>query len=213
MRLIVLVFAFRFLLLRIVSPFKTAEPSTCHSQHKVGVRRETAKRCASNSSVEQDGDGGGWKLKIAIVGAGPSGLLLAHRLIASGLPLEQLDVFESRADPRSSSSSLEGRAYALGLGIRGRTAIKTVDGELWSSVKARGYECERFRLHLSQKLSLQLRGREDGVHPSVLIYQSDLCSALLDELERRAKALETALNVRFNSNIAMANLETSTLSL
>lgn len=210
MRLIVLVFAFRFLLLRIVSPFKTAEPSTCHSQHKVGVRRETAKR--PSSSVEQDGDGEGWKLKIAIAGAGPSGLLLAHRLIASGLPLEQLDVFESRADPRSSSSSLEGRAYALGLGIRGRTAIKTVDGELWSSVKARGYECERFRLHLSKKISLQLRGRDDGVHPSVLIYQSDLCSALLDELERRAKALETALNVRFNSNIAMANLETSTLS-
>ena len=160
----------------------------------------------------QDGDGGGWKLKVAIAGAGPSGLLLAHRLIASGLPLDQLDVFESRADPRS-SSSLEGRAYALGLGIRGRTAIKTVDSELWSSVKARGYECERFRLHLSEKISLKLRDREEGTDPSVLIYQSDLCSALLDELERRAEILEsTTLNVRFNSNITKANLETSTLS-
>ena len=167
MRFVLLVFAFRFLLLRIVSPFNLACHS-CHSQPPsrarrgdLGtVKRVAVSRCASSSSVEQEGDER-WKLRVAIAGAGPSGLLLAHRLIASGLPLAQLDLVESRADPRS-SSSLEGRAYALGLGIRGRTAIKTVDSELWSSVKARGYECERFRLHLSPTIGIKLRDREDG---------------------------------------------------
>ena len=126
-----------------------------------------------------------WDLNVAIVGAGPSGLLLAHKLLRSNIPVANIDVFESRADPRDLQKQQGSRAYALGLGIRGRSAIRTVDEELWAAVKERGFECERFRLHLSQKLNVKLRDREEGVEPSVLIYQTDLCSGLLDELETR----------------------------
>ena len=73
-------------------------------------------------------------LRAAIVGGGASGLLLAHRLLDAGCTVK---IFEGRADPRS-SDALEGRAYALGLGLRGRTAIRSCDEELWQSVKGAG---------------------------------------------------------------------------
>mmetsp|Transcript_24549 Transcript_24549/g.50772 ORF Transcript_24549/g.50772 Transcript_24549/m.50772 type:complete len:595 (-) Transcript_24549:381-2165(-) len=167
-----------------------------------------------------------WNLKIAIAGAGPSGLVLAHRLLqqssASSLPISAIDIYESRADPRAkltSSLSLGGRAYALGLGIRGRSAIRTVDEELWGAVKARGFECERFRLHLTKSFNIKLRDDDDqknkiggeGIEPSVLIYQTDLCGALLDELERRDD--QGKVNLHFNSNITHVDLLDSTITL
>jgi hypothetical protein len=57
-------------------------------------------------------------LNSAIVGGGPSGLLLAHRLLESG---GHVHILESRSDPRMGTP--EGRAYALGLGMRGRFAV------------------------------------------------------------------------------------------
>ncbi|KAL7470667.1 hypothetical protein ACHAXS_010922 [Conticribra weissflogii] len=167
-----------------------------------------------------------WDLKIAIAGAGPSGLVLAHRLLqlssSSSLPISAIDIYESRADPRAkptSSLSLGGRAYALGLGIRGRSAIRTVDEELWRAVKARGFECERFRLHLTKNFNVKLRDDTDQkyknggeeIEPSVLIYQTDLCGALLDELERRDG--QSKVNLYFDSNITHVDLLDSTISL
>ncbi|KAL9179322.1 hypothetical protein ACHAXT_008612 [Thalassiosira profunda] len=143
-----------------------------------------------HSSSPRQGDGS-WDLSVAIVGAGPSGLLLAHRLAKSSLPInfDKVDVYESRSDPRDvQKQNLGSRAYALGLGIRGRTAIKAVDEEMWEAVKKRGYECERFRLHFNAKWNIKLRDRESGVEPSVLIYQTDLCGALLDELDKHASS-------------------------
>ena len=96
------------------------------------------------------------------------------------------------------------------MGIRGRTAIKTVDNELWNTIKQVGFECERFRLHLSSKINIKLRDREEGVEPSLLIYQSDLCGSLLNELERRADG--DILNVNFGSKITKVDLEASTIS-
>ena len=48
-----------------------------------------------------------------------AGLLLADRLLFAGCSVH---LVESRADPRA--GSLEGRAYALGLGIRAQRAIR-----------------------------------------------------------------------------------------
>ena len=48
------------------------------------------------------------------------GLLLADRLLSAGCSVH---LVESRADPRA--GSLEGRAYALGLGIRAQRAIRS----------------------------------------------------------------------------------------
>ena len=139
-------------------------------------------------------------LNVAIVGAGPAGLLLAHRLLKSGA---KCTLFESRSDPRV-ATNLEGRAYALGLGVRGRSAIRTVDETLWQSIKKRGYESERFELHLSKNIKFRLRdspkpsaSRQNAVEPSLLLYQSDLCSSFIDELENRYS--KDLLEIIFNA--------------
>jgi kynurenine 3-monooxygenase len=55
----------------------------------------------------------------------------------------KVTLLEGRSDPRSKET--EQRAYALGLGIRGRTAIRKVDEAMWQAVKEHGYESERFQ--------------------------------------------------------------------
>ena len=121
-------------------------------------------------------------LRSLIVGGGPSGLLLAHRLLDAG---GSVSLLEGRPDPRA-PGYLEGRAYALGLGLRGRTAIRTVDEDLWQAVAAKGFPSDRFTLHLGSRLKVDLRTPDDSnAEPSILIYQSDLCAALLDQMLRR----------------------------
>ncbi|KAG7346981.1 kynurenine 3-monooxygenase [Nitzschia inconspicua] len=153
-------------------------------------------------------------LNVGIVGAGPSGLLLAHLLLQQ----ENIKVtlFESRSDPRSKNA--EQRAYALGIGIRGRTAIRQVDEDLWQTVKNRGFESERFQLHVGG-LVIPLRSEKDAsnkdgliVEPSVLTYQTDLCGALLDELERRFQG-SGRLKMHFQTTIKECNLDSMALSL
>ncbi|KAI2501703.1 FAD binding protein [Fragilaria crotonensis] len=157
----------------------------CNVGNRNRVRTQLLATQTNNMPLEQ--------LKIAVVGGGPSGLLLAHKLLASGATV---NIYEGRTDPRS-LTDLEGRAYALGLGMRGRTAIRSVDNALWEAVKARGYESERFTLYL-RGFPIKLRdSAPDGdLEPSVLTYQSDLCSALLDELIKRDH-LNGKLSVEF----------------
>lgn len=148
------------------------------------------------------------QLKVAVVGGGPSGLLLAHKLLANGA---SVDIYEGRRDPRL-SNDLEGRAYALGLGMRGRTAIRSVDDALWEAVKARGYESERFTLYI-RGFPIRLRDKvvDGSLEPSVLMYQSDLCAALLDDLVKRD--VEGKLSVKFEQRIESCDLEGKFLNL
>jgi len=148
-------------------------------------------------------------MKICIVGAGPSGLLAAHCLLKSG---KQVCMYESRSDPRLLEKG--DRAYALGIGIRGRTAIRSVDESLWNAVKARGYESERFDLYLTPKIKLRLRdgSKNKDVEPSLLLYQSELCAALLDELEKRYPNFRVHFRQQINtvcSNKNRVSLESS----
>ena len=53
--------------------------------------------------------------RTVIVGGGPSGLLLAHRLLDAG---GTVSLIEGRPDPRTPEYAKQGRAYALGLGLR-----------------------------------------------------------------------------------------------
>jgi kynurenine 3-monooxygenase len=147
-------------------------------------------------------------MNVAVVGGGPSGLLLAHKLLASGATV---NIFEGRTDPRS-LTDLEGRAYALGLGMRGRTAIRSVDDALWEAVKARGYESERFTLYLRGfPIKLRDSAPDGGLEPSLLTYQSDLCSALLDELVKRD--VDGKLSVEFKQKIESCDLKEQLLNM
>jgi len=142
------------------------------------LRQPRVARAASDAAVLE-------QLHAAILGGGPSGLLLAHQLLSAGA---RVQLFDGRADPRSDSATIEGRAYALGLGIRGRTAIRSAyGGELWDALSPSGFGSERFTLHFSPSFSLDLRTPDNSkeLEPSLLVYQTDLCGALLQELEDR----------------------------
>jgi kynurenine 3-monooxygenase len=149
-------------------------------------------------------------LKVAVIGGGPSGLLLAHRLLKAG---GTVNLYERRPKP----DQLEHRAYALGVGIRGRTAIQSVDLDLWKVVQGRGFASERFILHAGP-LSIRLRDEKDGkssigaaVEPSLLLFQSDLCRALVDDLETRWSATGR-LNLNFDSEINDLDLVKKTVA-
>ncbi len=119
-------------------------------------------------------------MKVAVVGGGPSGLLLTHLLLLD--KTTEVTLLEGREDPLIKGT--EQRAYALGVGIRGRTAIRQVDEELWKAVKRKGYESERFQLHVGGFV-IPLRDGSDGAEPSLLTFQSELCAGLTEELVRR----------------------------
>ena len=121
------------------------------------------------------------KGRVVIVGGGPAGLLLTHGL------LRQTDWHVTLIEQRSykDGEGLSARAYALGIGIRGRTAIqRTVDMKLWQALEKKGFASDRFILHAGP-LSIKLRDGQEGVEPSLLMYQSDLCQILFNELESR----------------------------
>jgi len=85
---------------------------------------------AAEASSSLDG------LRVGLVGGGPSGLILAASLLKCGA--SRVAVYEKRA-----TLQLEGgRAYALGVGARGRTAIRSVSEELWDAVRRRGFESQ-----------------------------------------------------------------------
>ena len=71
--------------------------------------------------------------KVVIVGAGPSGLLIAHYLLRRR-DKYQIDIYERRSDPRIVSFSTS-RTYPISLNERGMNALSNIDG-LSEAVKA-----------------------------------------------------------------------------
>jgi kynurenine 3-monooxygenase len=158
-----------------------------------------------NSSSKDDSP----SLNVAVVGAGPSGALLSNLLLQQDNI--KVTLLEGRSDPRI--ERVEDRAYALGIGIRGRTAIRQVDEELWQAVKNRGYESERFQLHIGG-LVIPLRSEKDGgdgIEPSLLMFQSQLCAALVDELARRNQGSGN-LQILFDTRVAKCNADDMCIS-
>ena len=161
------------------------------------------------------------EMNVAVVGGGPAGLLLSHLLLKNNQSRNKetttkITVFESRKDPRLLTT--ESQAYALGIGIRGRTAIRQVDEELWESVKAVGYESERFQLHVG-RFVIPLRSEADGkrsentksVEPSLLLFQSSLCQALAEALSRRHGASGN-LKLVFNQKVETCDFDSMKLT-
>lgn len=64
--------------------------------------------------------------RILIVGAGSSGLLLAHYLLARQQKY-QIDIYERRSDPRTISVA-RSRTFLVALNARGMDALKQIPG-------------------------------------------------------------------------------------
>lgn len=149
-------------------------------------------------------------LSVCIVGAGPSGLLVAHRLAQAGASVR---LFESR--PRYQATDAR-RAYALGIGRRGRTSLQSVDMDLWKMLRKEGFASERFDLHLPFGVRLRLRDVGDGMEdtqqePSLLLFQNDLCRALLDDLDRRYQG-NSAVQSFFDERVESLDLSTQQIT-
>jgi len=135
---------------------------------------------------------------VLIVGAGPAGLLAAHHLLRNGEPgAFKVTIAERRADPRASEQASL-RSYSLGLGVRGRTAIKKAGDDLWDLVRKNGVECEKFSLHIGKRV-IQIRQESPVLitEPSVLINRADLCAALLEGFD--APGCAEAPRLRFET--------------
>jgi len=143
-------------------------------------------------------------LNVAVVGGGPAGLLLTHQLAQNGASVQ---VFEARSRPSEVKS---GKAYALGVGLRGRTAIREgVDEDLWQAVRSKGFSSERFRLHVGP-LALKLRDGSENQEPSLLLFQSDLCKAMADELDERFHNV-SSVSLNFGTPVSDIDLSASTI--
>jgi 2-polyprenyl-6-methoxyphenol hydroxylase-like FAD-dependent oxidoreductase len=132
------------------------------------------------------------KVKVAIAGAGPAGLLTAQALLSRG-DLYDVRILEAGPDPRYAPPGP--RAYSLGLNIRGQWAVNYFESKgraqgLWGAIKQRGVESDSFFLHIG-KNKFQIRkpskagvGVEQGAPPpTLLIQRNELCAAMLDQLE------------------------------
>ena len=119
--------------------------------------------------------------QVIILGAGPGGLLLAHRL-AQRSPHYQITIYDKRPDPRQASGG--DRAFALGLMKRGRQALQPIPG-LWEAVVAQGVEVNRSGFYSAKKQQWQMIDRNYPPGEAMVLIQRDrLCSVLLDHLEQ-----------------------------
>ena len=76
-------------------------------------------------------------MKVVIVGAGPSGLFLAHRLLNRNSNYT-VHIFERRKNPNSLEYA-DDREFGFGLGTKAKNWLKTVEG-LWELVREKGVQ-------------------------------------------------------------------------
>ena len=145
------------------------------------------------------GSSGVTSLKVAIIGAGPSGILLAHKLLQND-KVRLVSLYERRSRP--AYQKIES-SYVVGLGLRGRRAIQSVDGALWKAVEDKTFSCSKFILHIGP-IKIKLR---DGTNrdSTMLAYQSELCQILVDELDRRWKD-SGRLSMKFDCELRSISL-------
>lgn len=140
--------------------------------------------------------------KVAIVGAGPCGVLLAHYLLRRDESY-QIDLYERRNDPRQVSFS-KARTYPLSLTARGMSALRQIEG-LEAAVKAMSVEITGSVIH-QKNGKTQARSRKSPVYA---IDRTQLAIALLENLIEHYDS--SRLNVHFNCACTQANLTENTI--
>ncbi|MFQ4146368.1 NAD(P)/FAD-dependent oxidoreductase [Chlorogloeopsis sp. ULAP02] len=127
--------------------------------------------------------------KVIIIGAGPSGVLLAHYLLRRGENY-QVDIYERRSDPRVIPFS-KSRTFPITLSQRGIKALRKIEG-LEEAVKAISLEVTGTIIHQKNgKTSLIARQK-----PLVSLDRTRLAIALLENLTQKYD--DSRLNIHFN---------------
>lgn len=134
--------------------------------------------------------------KVVIVGAGPSGLLLAHYLLNRDKKY-QIDIYERRQDPRTISLS-KSRTFPITLNGRGMNALRQIPG-LEAAVLAMSIEMWGSVAHNPKGKQIVIARKK----PLIAIDRSDLTKVLLDTLE--GKFDRTRLNCHFQHSCKEVN--------
>lgn len=127
--------------------------------------------------------------KVAIVGAGPSGLLLAHYLLRRSEQYK-IDIYERRGDPRIVPFS-KSRTFPISLNERGMSALRKIEG-LEDTIKALSVEMTGTVFHQKNgKTRFTPRKK-----PLITLDRTIMAIALLEKLVHKYD--NTKLNIHFN---------------
>ena len=143
--------------------------------------------------------------KVAIAGAGPAGLLLAHYLLLRGDNKYQIDIYERRNAPRKVAFSKD-RTYPMSLFERGLSALRSVP-ELEAAVKAKGTQN-------IGSIAYQTNGKARFVPRNTsltLIDRTVLTIAILDKLEEQYD--RNRVKVHFNSKLIDVDFANNTATI
>ncbi|MFB2971691.1 FAD-dependent oxidoreductase [Aerosakkonema sp. BLCC-F183] len=141
--------------------------------------------------------------KVVIVGAGPSGLLLAHYLLRRG-DKYQIDIYERRSDPRIIPFS-KSRTFPITLSERGMSALSKIEG-LAEAVRAISVEMLGAVSHQKNGKQRFLRRRK----PLFALDRTSLTIVLLQKLTEKYD--NSRFNIRFDSKCSAVNFEAKTVT-
>lgn len=134
--------------------------------------------------------------KVAIIGAGPSGLLLAHYLLRRDCQY-QVDIYERHHDPRNIAID-KSRTFPIALNDRGMNAIAKISG-LSKAVAKIGLEMQGTIVH-SRNAGTRYISRKK---PLITLDRTELTKVLLDTLEEYNS---DRLKIHFRSSCIQVDL-------
>ncbi|MEA5513478.1 NAD(P)/FAD-dependent oxidoreductase [Nodularia sp. UHCC 0506] len=141
--------------------------------------------------------------KVAIIGAGPSGILLAHYLLRRG-DKYHINIYERRSDPRTISFS-KSRTFPISLNERGMTALRQIES-LEPAVKAVSVEMTGTLFHQKNGKSRLTPRRK----PLVTLDRTNLVIVLLKELTRNYH--ESRLKIHFDCQCTSVDFAAKTVT-
>ncbi|MBD2488349.1 NAD(P)/FAD-dependent oxidoreductase [Aulosira sp. FACHB-615] len=136
--------------------------------------------------------------RVAIVGAGPSGVLLAHYLLRRQEKY-QIDIFDFRSDPRTVAFS-KSRTFSIVLSQRGINALQQIEG-LKEAVKAISLETNGAALH-------QKNGKTRVFSRSYSQLTLDRTSLVIQLLEQLTIKGSNQVNLHFNHECTQVDFTT-----
>ena len=135
--------------------------------------------------------------KVAIIGAGPSGLLLAHYLLKRDCQY-RVDIYERRSDPRTKEIT-KSRTYPIALNDRGMNAISQVSG-LKEAVAKISVEMQGTVVHTRNAGTRYIERKK----PLVTLDRTELTKVFLNTLEQRSD--RDRFNIHFQHSCVWVDL-------